>query len=301
MSQARPLRTAAIDVGSNSIKMLAADQTQAGFFPIWESRRTVTVRLQSGLKDGMLDEAALKRATDAIGSLYWRALTFGAEKVVAYGTSALRDAKNADVLCERIRKRFGIELRVVSAASEAQNSFAAAAPSGRAIAIDVGGGSTEVSFGTDGKPERSVSIHHGAVSLMNATAGMGAETVAAYAADCVSRALADLPQADRPVTLCGGTASCGASVLFPGEKEIEGLPFSRAAAVDLYGRLWSMTPEQRRAMPGMRPDRTDILQYGLALLIAIESVLHIEETTVTKRNSLYGFAMRTAAGTEETP
>lgn len=281
--------------------MLAADQTQAGFFPIWSSRKTITVRLQSGLKNGLLDEAALKRAEDAISLLYWRALTYGAEKVVAYGTSALRDAGNADILCERVRKRCGLELRVVSAASEAQNSFAAAAPTGRAITIDVGGGSTEVSFGVNGNPERSVSIHHGAVSLMNATVGMDAETVMACASDCVSRALADFPKADRPVTLCGGTASCGASVLFPGKKEIEGLPFSRTAAIDLYDRLRSMTPEQRRAMPGMRPDRADILQYGLALLIAIERVLRIEETTVTKRNSLYGFAMRTAAGTEETP
>lgn len=286
-------RVAAIDVGSNSIKMLAVQRTPAGFSVLkWHS---VTVRLQSGLlPDGSLDDAALQRAEDAICALAQMARELGVGRIRAFGTSALRDAKNADVLVRRVQERANVPLTVISGEEEAESAFAAAAPAGEAMVVNPGGGSTEMIIGCDGVPRSAVSAHIGAVSLMAQAQNLLPQEVIALARARLqpefARLSAPVPQW---VIASGGAAACAADVLIalsahdPGA--VEGFPLTMDAACALLEKLFALTVEQRCALPGMNPGRADILPYGLAILIAFMQLAGRDSLVISDRGNLYGF------------
>jgi len=289
-------RIAAIDVGSNSIKMLAAEVTPAGISYLkWHS---VTVRLQSGLlADGSLDEAALERAEGAICTLAGMARALGAERIEAFGTSALRDAANSGELIRRVREKAGVRLRVISGEEEAESAYSAAAPSGRAMVVNPGGGSTEMIIGENGRPVAAVSAHIGAVSLMKEATGRSAcETEQLARAHLEPQWLKLGVPAPETVIASGGAAACAADVMIALPKHdpnaVEGFVMTRKAAGELLEKLFPMSVEERCRMPGMNPQRADILPYGLAILTAFMDLSGVPALTISDRGNLYGFIGR---------
>lgn len=289
-------RIAAIDVGSNSIKMLAAQTAPAGFSVLkWHS---ITVRLQSGLlPDKSLDAAALQRAEDAICTLADMAKELGAQRIEAFGTSALRDAANAGELIRRVQERAGVRLRVISGEEEAESAYAAAAPSGRAMVVNPGGGSTEMIVGENGRPISAVSAHIGAVSLMKEAAGCSWRETERIAR---SHLLPEWEKLGLPVPetviASGGAATCAADVMIALPKHdpdaVEGFVMTRERAGELLEQLFPMTAEERCRMPGMNPQRADILPYGLAILTAFMDLASVPALTISDRGNLYGFIKR---------
>ncbi|MDO4739391.1 MAG: hypothetical protein Q4A66_01855 [Eubacteriales bacterium] len=293
-----PARLAAIDVGSNTIKMLAAEVSAAGISPLkWHS---VTVRLQSGLlPDGSLDEAALGRAEEAIATLVQMARELHIERIAAFGTSALRDAKNAGELVRRVQKRCGVLLRVISGEEEAESAYTAAAPAGRALVINPGGGSTEIIAGEDGRVLVGVSAHVGAVSLLKETAGFTEEQIVARAKEYLAPEWAKITlPLPETVIASGGAATCAADVLIGlPERDrslLEGFVLESGRARGLLSRLHAASIEERIAMPGMNPNRADILPCGLAILIAFMELSGAPCLRVSERSNVYGFLRRMA-------
>ena len=204
-------RLAAIDVGSNSIKMLAAEHTPAGF--LYLGRESLVVRLQSGLHGGLLDEDALRRGEEAVARLAAAARALGAEEIAAFGTSALRDAANAGELVRRVWERCGVPLRVISGEEEAESAYLALMPAGRALVVNPGGGSTEMVLGADGRVLRALSAHVGAVSLLRETEGLSPEAVLARARAHILPAWEALgAETGLPIHASGGAAGCVAAV-----------------------------------------------------------------------------------------
>ncbi len=287
-------RLAAIDVGSNSIKMLAAEVSAAGF--VYLGRGHVTVRLQSGLAGGLLDEAALCRGEEAVSSLAQQARALGATEIAAFGTSALRDAANSSELARRIRERCGVELRVISGEEEAQSAYLAISPAGRALVVNPGGGSTEMILGEDGRPLRALSAHVGAVSLLRETEGFSPDRVRAAAMAHIRPVWERLgAEAGLPVIASGGAASCVAAVGLGTREGIEGFRLGLSEAEALFARLSAMPLEERRALPGMEPQRADILPCGLAILLAFLECAGAEEMCISDRGNLYGFVAMMAS------
>lgn len=294
-----PMRIAAIDVGSNTIKMLAAQICAAGFSVLkWQS---VTVRLQSGLlPDGSLDEAALQRAEDAIVTLAAAARELGASRIEAFGTSALRDAKNADVLIRRVQKKCNVPLIVISGEEEAESAYAAAAPMGRAMVVNPGGGSTEMIIGENAKPLCAVSAHIGAVSLMKQAQGLSPLETQALARSYLEPEWKKL-NVPMPETVIasGGAAACVADVLLALPEHdpaaVEGYVLTRENAASLLEKLFPMSFEERCRMPGMKVQRADILPYGLAILTAFMDLSGAPALTISDRGNLYGFIKRMMA------
>ena len=292
------MRLAAIDVGSNTIKMLAAEVSAAGISSLkWHS---ITVRLQSGLlPDGSLDEAALERAENAIGTLVQMAREMGIERISAFGTSALRDAKNSAVLVRRVKENHGIDLRIISGKEEAESAYAAAAPAERSMVVNPGGGSTEMIIGEGGHVLSAVSAHVGAVSLMNEMRGCGSTQVIERAKEHLAPEWARLGLPLPEIVIAsGGAAACVADVLLALPKRdaklVEGYILTLEAAQELYGRLWDMPIEERLLMPGMNPNRADILPYGLAILIGFMHLSGAQALTISDRGNVYGFIKRMA-------
>ncbi len=163
-------RVAVIDLGSNSVRMAIFERTsRLGFFPLKE--RKIKIRLASGAYDGSgeICEEALQASIKAFGEFNSIAKAFKASKILAVGTSALRDAPNAGLLIHRIKKLFGINLRVISGELEALYGGIAAvnllSDFGEATTIDIGGGSTELAKIKDGKIIATMSLNLGTVRL----------------------------------------------------------------------------------------------------------------------------------------
>ncbi|MEG2136788.1 MAG: hypothetical protein RR150_11925, partial [Clostridia bacterium] len=156
---------AIVDVGSNSVRLLVADLFGGQARCLHQEK--ITCRLLSGFQAGRLSPEALARTGDAIEALAQKARALGATSVVGFGTSAMRDGQNRDVLIERARQ-CGVALSVMSGTQEAALAYAGASPEGRCGVLDIGGGSTELMTGAHGHLTRAFSAQIGAVRLFEA-------------------------------------------------------------------------------------------------------------------------------------
>lgn len=284
---------AAIDVGSNSIKMLAAEIKNAGFFVI-PSYKTIPARLQAGMqKDKTLDPASLKRGEDAIDELARYARSLGAVRICAFGTSALRDAVNAGELVKRAMERSQVELRIISGEEEAKSSFLAVCPAARSVIVNPGGGSTEITIGTGDHIDKAVSVHTGAVSLSAECSGLGKDEVLQHAAEHILSSIGSGESyRNLPVILSGGAVSCAAAVIKSTNNMHDwhgDMHLALAKIEDLYKELFYMPIQERLKLRGMVPSRADILPYGLAIIINFMRITGAEQAEVTLRDNLFGF------------
>ncbi|HEX8905841.1 MAG TPA: hypothetical protein VF771_13405, partial [Longimicrobiaceae bacterium] len=146
-----PLRVAAVDVGSNAIRFLAAEFTALGTYEVLEEER-VPVRLGHDVfLTGRLTPEAMDAAVQAIAGFRARMEALGIENYRAVATSATRESRNGTDLVARIRREAGIELEVITGQEEARLVYLAVANrvgfgDDKWITVDVGGGSVEVSL-----------------------------------------------------------------------------------------------------------------------------------------------------------
>ena len=159
------MKRAAIAIGSNSTRMLAAETTGGALRnPIRGREET---RLFLGLDEaGNISPEKLEDTAQAVKRLYLNALAYGAETVDLFATSATRDAGNSADFASRIRKLTGLELRIISGEEEARLAFAAVSEGKRRLVMDIGGGSTEWTVGENNRVEWAVSMQLGASRLL---------------------------------------------------------------------------------------------------------------------------------------
>ncbi len=142
-------RSAAIDIGTNSTRLLVADVSGGEVREV--VRRTTVTRLGEGLGEtGRLSEAAVTRTSDVVSDYLREAAQEGAARVRAVATSAARDAENGSELLDSLAS-LGIEPEIIAGPREANLSFLGAAyglPAQRLLVCDVGGGSTELIVGS---------------------------------------------------------------------------------------------------------------------------------------------------------
>lgn len=164
------MKLAAIDVGSNSIKLVVVEAAGSDSFAVL-AREKESVRLgHETLKVGYLSDSAIERAADCIKRFRSIAEARGASRIIAIATASVREAYNAEEFLEEIERRTGLRLEVLSGIEEARliglaASRGCARREGPLINIDIGGGSTEVSLMQEGVPASLFSVKLGAVGL----------------------------------------------------------------------------------------------------------------------------------------
>ncbi|HYO91238.1 MAG TPA: Ppx/GppA phosphatase family protein [Pyrinomonadaceae bacterium] len=164
------MKLAAIDIGSNSIKLVVVDAAASDSFAVL-AREKEPVRLgHDTLLHEHLSGSAIERAADCIGRFRSIAEARGAEQVVAVATASVREADNASEFIDEIARQTGVQIEVLSSIEEARLIGLAASrgcvPAGASlINIDIGGGSTEISLVQDGVPKQLFSVKLGAVGL----------------------------------------------------------------------------------------------------------------------------------------
>ncbi|RXR26823.1 Ppx/GppA family phosphatase [Oerskovia turbata] len=285
-------RVAAIDCGTNSIRLLVADVDPATGVLTELDRRMEVVRLGQGVdRTGRLAPEALARTLDQAGE-YARVIEeLGATRTRFVATSATRDAENRGEFVEGVLARLGVEPEVVSGTEEAELSFrgatgvVAANHPGPFVVVDLGGGSTEVVLGTDA-PEAAWSMDVGCVRMTERHLRSDpptAEEVAAARADV--RAALDtasltvpLGKAATLVGLAGSVTTVTAHALGLERYDrdrIDGAVLSveatLAACEDLLGR----TRAEREALGFMHPGRVDVI--GAGALVWAEVVRRVRD------------------------
>lgn len=275
-------RVAAIDCGTNSIRLLIADIDRSGGSPILTDvvREMRVVRLGQGVDaTGELAPEALERTFTATAAYAQLIKAHGAQKVRFAATSASRDARNRQVFGDGIRDLLGVEPEVISGAEEAALSFAGASSvlpildGHQVLVVDLGGGSTEFVLGDAAGVTAAKSVDIGCVRLTErhlAGDPPTAEQIAAAEADvdaAIARAREDVPleRATAVVGVAGSITTITAHALRLAEyspEAIHGAELPVAAVQEAAMDLLQMPRADRAALPYMHPGRVDVIGAG---------------------------------------
>jgi exopolyphosphatase/guanosine-5'-triphosphate,3'-diphosphate pyrophosphatase len=164
------MRLGVLDVGSNTVHLLVVDAHRGAHpWPAYQEKATLNLAERIG-RDGRLPVGAADALVDAVRSARKAALANGAEEMLAFATSAVRDATNSAKVLARVRDETGVELVVLSGQDEARTTFLAVRrwfgwSAGRLLVLDIGGGSLEIAAGVDEEPETALSLPLGAGRL----------------------------------------------------------------------------------------------------------------------------------------
>jgi len=299
LSQAETDRVAVLDIGSNSVRLLVAGRSGDQFFPIHTGR--VVARLLEGMKDGELSARALERTRAAIQTLSGEARAFGVREISGFGTCAMRDGfKNSLALIERAAE-MGVSVRVMSGEEEAALAYLGAAPGGNAGVIDIGGGSTEFMTGRDGKVLAAASAQMGAVRLKEISGGeTDPEKLLAKARAALepsAREALRFPPEDGWVAVGGTFTALAAMELGLARYESEKVQDFRLTAEAAHRwliRLTAMRQEERLQIPGLIPERADIIPFGAAIAAACFDLIKKPFVSISDRDNLLGYLRRGA-------
>lgn len=293
-------RVAAVDCGTNSLRLLIADVAEGGLTDV--VRRTEIVRLGQGVdRTGRFDPEALRR-TLAVTAEYAEAIrSHGAERIRFVATSATRDAADRDDFLDTVERLLGVRPETISGEEEAALSFRGAVATVAAerpvLVVDLGGGSTELVLG---EPLRAHSMDVGCVRLTERhgadTAAMRADVRAALAASTVELGAARAVVGVAATVLTIAAHALRLSTLDRAALDGAMLSFERMQTA--CAEIAALDPVQLAALPYIRAGREDVLAAGAVIwsevLTAVAAASPIREATVTLHDILDGVALSLA-------
>lgn len=291
-------RVAAIDCGTNSIRLLVADVADGRLTDL--AREMRVVRLGQGVdRTGQFADEALERTFTALDDYAQQCRELGAERVRFVATSATRDARNRDVFLDGVRERIGVSPEVISGQEEASLSFrgvtsAVTGAPAPYLVVDLGGGSTELALGS-GELERAYSMDVGCVRLTERhmagdppTAQQQADAVAdVRAALAVATATVPIGEAATLIGVAGSITTVTAHALGLERYDplaIHGATLAVQTVIDSCNALIRATHSERAAMPFMHPGRVEAI--GAGALVWREVVTAVAEAVAASGRKL---------------
>lgn len=298
------MRVAAVDCGTNSVRLLIADVDSGGLRDV--VRRMEIVRLGAGVdRTGRLSAAALERTRVALGDYAAVIAGAGVDRVRMVATSATRDASNAEDFRAMVVATLGVSPLVVSGGEEARLSFDGAVrglPPDDYLVVDIGGGSTE--FVTAGA---AVSVDIGCVRMterhLHSDPPLPAEVAAAEAdiGAAVDRALAVVGSgsAGALVGLAGSVTTVAAIALGLPDYEPARIHHARVSYEDVArvtAELLRTSRVDRLALPVMHPGRADVIGAGALILRIVMERTGAPSIVASEHDILDGIAYSLAGG-----
>ncbi len=306
------MRTAVVDIGTNSTRLLVADvdATQSTVTELHRESRVTRLgdRVDTG---GRLSEEAIARVCATLTDYRATIDRFACEANLAVLTSAVRDASNGAEFTARVREEFGLDARVLSGDEEAQLTFLGAmsdrdgGSSEPTVVIDIGGGSTEFIVGTDRTASFHVSVQAGVLRMSERHIHSDPPPPAELqdlAADTRAIFRESLPRAQRDAVTnaiaVAGTATSAAAIdqeLDPYDPErVHGYRLLRATVQLLIARLADLSEAQRREVVGLHPDRAPTIVAGMILLDEAMGLFDLDLVEVSEHDILRGGTLRLA-------
>jgi exopolyphosphatase / guanosine-5'-triphosphate,3'-diphosphate pyrophosphatase len=301
-------RVAALDCGTNSLRLLVADVADGVLTDV--HREMQVVRLGQGVdRTGELAPAALERTRVALREYAATCAALGVERTRLVATSATRDARNRADFVAMVQQTLGVPPEVVSGDEEAALSFDGATrglhpAEGPFLVVDIGGGSTELVLGTR-SVEAARSVDVGCVRLTErhllddppTAAQVAAAEADVDAALALVREVVPVEQARLAVGLAGSVTTVAAHALRLPEYLPETIHLSRLGAAAVVGactELLEMPRTERAGLPYMHPGRVDVIGAGALLLRTLVDRLGWAELLVSEADILDGIAWSAA-------
>jgi exopolyphosphatase/guanosine-5'-triphosphate,3'-diphosphate pyrophosphatase len=307
------LKATAIDIGTNTVLMLIADLREDGVITTLRDEIAFP-RLGRGVdKSNLISRESLGRVLSVLRDYKKLSDSLGSNKIIACGTSALRDAKNSDEVVQTIREEIGINVEVLSGEEEARWTFLGALTNedesplqsdrdqSRFAVIDIGGGSTEITTGTPSHADKRHSVDVGCVRLTERylQSSPPSPNELQRAAASVQKALAELDEIDP--TTCGLVGVAGTLTTLAALDQ--NLSKFEAARVDghvlllerikkIFEQLRTQTVRQLQSSPVISSGRADVLLAGILILIEFMTSRRFDQIKVSARGLRYGLLLR---------
>lgn len=302
------MRVAAIDVGTNSTRLLVAEVQAAGFRPI--ERRIIITRLGQGVDlRRTLEDEALKRTLSTIAEYAAACGEYGVERLRVTGTSAVRDARNREVFFDGVRRLTGQLPELLSGEAEARATFLGVRYDLEGdepmLVVDIGGGSTELIFGR-AEPERLVSLDFGCVRMFEKHLHSDPPTEAELEAlraevtgslDAIRDSLG-VPVGTRLVGVAGTVtqlATLKAGTPVHDREVVHGMVLSHGDVRLMARRLESLPYAQRKRVKGLEAGRVDVIVAGIEILLRVMESFDAPEVLVSENDILDGLVIQLLA------
>jgi exopolyphosphatase/guanosine-5'-triphosphate,3'-diphosphate pyrophosphatase len=287
--------------------MLVADTDKDGrIIPLEDLERTT--RLGRGLSEtGSIHPESLKKSLEVIDNYLTMCRHMEVDRVFMVGTSALREAKNAEVLLQYVQRHFGLTIQIISGEEEARLSYLTVEKEmGRGsplLVLDIGGGSTEIIMGCAGRISELTSLNIGAVHLTERFLRTDPVTEEEFQqmVECIRRGLdAVAIKPPESVVGLGGTITTLASVRMGKARFdmslLHGSSLSRREVRRQILLYKGTTHQQRLQIPGLPRDRADVILAGAAILQVAMNLLGCEHLIVSCHGLRYGLLYAGASG-----
>ncbi|MFZ2045753.1 MAG: Ppx/GppA phosphatase family protein [Trebonia sp.] len=290
------MRLGVLDIGSNTVHLLVVD-AYPGAAPLPAFSHKVDLRLAEHLDpDNTLSHTGEKQLTTVVSEALRIAEDKGVEDVIAFATSAIRDADNGDDVLSRVQERTGAHIRVLSGEHEARLTFLAARrwfgwSSGRLLVVDIGGGSLEFAAGQDEEPEVAISLPLGAGRLTRDW--LSADPPPQKALRAMRKYVRAEIARQAGSLLRGGHVdhAVGTSKTFrqlariagaaPSDEGFHAKRFLKHADVSvLVGRLGAVDSAERARLPGVSEGRAAQLPAGAVVADAVMDLMEIPQLEI---------------------
>jgi len=302
-------RIAAIDIGSNSIRQIVADVGSDGTIRVVDEMKAAP-RLGAGTRETRrIDERSMRNALEVVGRMVTLAKQLGAERIEAVATSAVRDTTNGQLFLDLVREESGLNIRLLNGEDEARLSFRSALAhfemgKGRAVVLDIGGGSLELALSADGLLDRLISLPLGALRLTEEfLPGTIKRDRVKKLRRKVRRALGrKLPVRNwRGAMVIGSGGTCtniGEMHLarrgLHMAQTVQGTKVPCAEIERILDMLVELPAEERARVPGLSPARVDIIIAGICVVAEVLERLGSQELTVSSYGIREGLLLETA-------
>ncbi len=307
---AEGMRLAAIDIGSNSIRQIIADVSPDGRIKILDEMKAAP-RLGSGVdRAGRLGDESMRQALEAMQRMATLAQQYGASKVEAVATSAVRDASNGREFLDLVRRKTGLRVRLLHGEEEAHLAFRSALAHfdlarGRAVVMDIGGGSLELAMSADGLLERLLSLPYGSIRMTEQFLGLSPKRkdvrkLRAHVRDAVRDALPLRDWRGAQLIASGGTFTNLAGIYLyrqgttSAAGRVHGTRVPREELEHIIDLLQACSPEERTQIRGLNVERSDIILGGLAVAAEVMARIEARELVVSKYGIREGLLLESA-------
>jgi exopolyphosphatase/guanosine-5'-triphosphate,3'-diphosphate pyrophosphatase len=293
-------RVAAVDIGTNSTRLLIADGTRE------LARESVVTRLGEGVdRSGRLGDEPQRRVLDVLRRYKTQ---IGDARAAAVMTSAVRDAANGAEFARRVADALGFEARTLSGDEEARLTFAGATAHREGddtlLVIDIGGGSTELVLGRGDDVTFHASTQIGVVR--HSERHLHSDPPAPAELDALREDVraklqpARVEPVETAIAVAGTPTQCAAIDLgleHYDPERIEGHVLTHVTLENLLDRLATVPLEQRRRTRGLDPARAPVIVAGVTILLEVLDHFGLERVEASERDILWGLALSTTTRT----
>jgi exopolyphosphatase/guanosine-5'-triphosphate,3'-diphosphate pyrophosphatase len=294
-----------IDIGTNTILMVTCSVDEDGRITILGDEHEIA-RLGKGVDASRtIMPETFDRVAVYLNGYVDTARSLGSERIIAFGTSALRDARNREEFIMAMFARTGIHIEILSGKDEAELTYRGAffgldLHARHRGVIDIGGGSTEIASGGTKHPHRSISLDIGAVRITERffpelpPSNAQLASARTFVRDALAQAF-DLPGETVVVGVAGTVTTLGAISIGQTDFKAEALNSVHLAAEkisEITAHLATLTQAQTASTPGVHPGRADVLLGGAIVLDEFMRRYTLEEIIVSTRGVRYGVMMR---------